>query len=345
MFTRRIRAGDWVEIRPARDIIATVDERGCVDGLPFMPEMLRYCGQRFRVQSVAHKTCDTVNKTGGRRMRSAYHLEGLRCDGAAHGGCQAACLFFWKEVWLRPVAGPSAPANPSSQQSPSFDDGVIQRNVSISGEPADRPRYVCQATLLYKATQRLAWWDLRQYWADVRTRNFPLRHVLSTLLLASLYRLRKLPVGFRVSRWIYEQAHRWLRGCPAPHFDGRVPEGQKTPEGRLDLLKGEWVRVKSREEIRDTLNTDNRNRGLRFDVEMSGYCGQRHRVESRVSRIINEQTGEMMHFQNPCIVLADVYCKGEYSDRRLLCPRRITSYWRELWLERVDGAPKNAPDG
>ena len=37
------------------------------------------------------------------RMRNAVHLEGLRCDGQAHGGCQAGCLLYWKEAWLRRV--------------------------------------------------------------------------------------------------------------------------------------------------------------------------------------------------------------------------------------------------
>ena len=37
-----------------------------------------------------------------RSMKNAVFLEGLRCDGSAHGGCQRGCLFFWKEAWLKP---------------------------------------------------------------------------------------------------------------------------------------------------------------------------------------------------------------------------------------------------
>src|ERR1700675_2625516 len=98
-----LRAGDWVEVRNADEIVATLDERGRLDALPFMPEMLQYCGRRFRVFKSAHKTCDTIEQYKGRRMTSAVHLEGLRCDGAAHGGCQAGCLLFWKEAWLERV--------------------------------------------------------------------------------------------------------------------------------------------------------------------------------------------------------------------------------------------------
>ena len=44
----------------------TLDARAELDGMPFMPEMVKFSGRRFRISAVAHKTCDTVNKTGGR---------------------------------------------------------------------------------------------------------------------------------------------------------------------------------------------------------------------------------------------------------------------------------------
>src|SRR5215475_14523868 len=98
-----LRAGDWVEVRSAEEILATLDEQGCLDALPFMPEMLQYCGKRFRVFKSAHKTCDTIESHAIRNMANAVHLDGLRCDGEAHGGCQAACTLYWKESWLKPV--------------------------------------------------------------------------------------------------------------------------------------------------------------------------------------------------------------------------------------------------
>ena len=64
-----------MEVRSKEEILRTLDG-GALDGLPFMPQMFDYCGQRFRVFRRAHKTCDTVNKTGGRRMEATVHLEG-----------------------------------------------------------------------------------------------------------------------------------------------------------------------------------------------------------------------------------------------------------------------------
>ena len=101
-----LRVGEWVEVRSIEQILETLDDRGCLDGLPFMPEMLQYCGKRFRVYKQAHRTCDTIESFAIRRMDNAVHLEGLRCDGEAHGGCQAGCLVFWKDAWLRRAPGP-----------------------------------------------------------------------------------------------------------------------------------------------------------------------------------------------------------------------------------------------
>ena len=90
----RLRAGEWVEIRSKSEILATLDEQGRVDGLPFMPEMLAFCGQRVRVYKVAHKTCDTIKTYTNRHMPDAVHLEGLRCDGAVtEVARRAACCF------------------------------------------------------------------------------------------------------------------------------------------------------------------------------------------------------------------------------------------------------------
>src|SRR5215213_6054685 len=87
-----LRIGEVVRVKSVDEILATLDENGRLDALPFMPEMLRFAGQQFPVYRRAIKACDTANWTGMHRMHNAVHLEGLRCDGSAHGGCQAGCL-------------------------------------------------------------------------------------------------------------------------------------------------------------------------------------------------------------------------------------------------------------
>src|SRR3954470_23379586 len=98
-----LRVGEHVQVRSADEILATLYDRGELDSLPFMPEMLRFCGKRFRVYRRADKACDTIDWSRLRRMENAVHLAELRCDGSAHGGCQAGCLLYWKEAWLERV--------------------------------------------------------------------------------------------------------------------------------------------------------------------------------------------------------------------------------------------------
>src|SRR5690348_7330630 len=102
-----LKTGDWVEVKFPLEIAATLDSDGTLDGLPFMPEMVEYCGRRFRVLRWAEKTCFEAAPYNYviRELRGddVLFLEGLRCTGADHDGCQRLCLFFWKTAWLRQI--------------------------------------------------------------------------------------------------------------------------------------------------------------------------------------------------------------------------------------------------
>ena len=344
-FRSRFRAGEWVEVRSSKEILATLDHQGEIDSVPFMPEMLRHCGKRFRVAASAHKTCDTVNKTGGRRLRETVHLDGLRCDGSAHGGCQAACLIFWKEAWLKPAGAPAATGVPRSPPAGApIDDEALLKQARLDGDDPQDPTYVCQATRLFEASTLLKRWQPRQYIADVRSRNVSLLEAGKILLLAFIYNLRELKVGYRLTRWLYDRTHQAIRGCPSPYGTGSIPRGNPTPNAKLDLQVGEIARVKPHQEILATLDTRSQNRGMRFDKEMVRYCGKEFRVGARVERIVNESTGKMLHLPNPSVALDGTYCTSQYSERRLMCPRRIVPFWREVWLERADPEPPPATE-
>jgi len=99
----------------------------------------------------------------------------------------------------------------------------------------------------------------------------------------------------------------------------------------LNLAPGQWVEIKSREEIEATLNAEAKNRGLGFEAEMVEYCGQRYRVGTRLEQIIAEQTGEMVPLRNT-VILDGVTCQGHCWRN---CPRNNYLFWREIWLKRV----------
>lgn len=332
-----LHAGDVVEVLSKEEILATLDERGQLDGLPFMPEMFAFCGKQFHVYKRAHKTCDTVNDYKGRRMEDAVHLDGLRCDGSAHGGCEAGCLIYWKNAWLRPV-GQGTKGATHRMTSPGLrrTETDVLAGTREPAREADGPIYVCQATQVPAATRPLAWWDVRQYIEDYTSGNVGLARMMRGFLYRTVRNLIDLGVGVGPPvRWIYDRVQRAWGGLPYPGRDGKVPQGERTPSVSLGLQPGELIRVKSQAEILATCDQSTRNRGMSFDVEMVPYCGGTYRVLKRVTRIINERTGRMQSLANPCIILDKVICQARYSACRLFCPRSVYPYWREIWLERV----------
>jgi len=320
-----LRVGQLVEVRSADEILATLDENSELESLPFMPEMARYCGHRFTVASVAHKLCDTQSRSGMRKMEGAVHLAGVgaRCDGSAHAGCQADCLIYWKEAWLKRVDRSDAPTATTSDTSRLLPLTVAGSRKAPSADGAEV--FSCQATeLLRAAPQVLPLLSPGQYLQDVRSGNVGLSWALRAFFVGAFDRYQSLSVKYlpRVLR---------IRGGLHWQFlKGKLAD--KTPSAVSDLQPGELVRVKTKEEILATVNQDLLNRGLGFDPEMARFCGRTVRVARRVDHIIDEKTGVMLQMKNPCIVLEGVVCEGAYHAS---CMRAIPAYWREIWLERV----------
>jgi hypothetical protein len=331
-----LRAGELVEVRSEDDILRTLDSRGMLESLPFMPEMLKFCGKRFKVYKRADKACDTIQWKHLRRMENAVHLEVLRCNGEAHGGCQAGCLIYWKEAWLKRVADvPSGPLSARSvstgvSEAPSSPSSCMRENLmeATRVEPAESGDeiYACQATELLRATTApLPWWELRQYVRDVRSGNAGVLPVLRGLLVGFFNKFQQANVrlfpGFCVIHG----------GKTYPFVEGKLTG--ESPSSDLNLQPGEIVEVKTTDQIFETLDARGRNRGLRFDVEMLKYCGRRAKVLQRVNQIIDEKTGRMLRINSDCIILEGVVCTGDYHRS---CPRSIYPYWREIWLKRVE---------
>ncbi len=314
------RKGDLVEVRSAAEILRTLDAQGALDAMPFMPEMIPYCGRRFTVDRRAEKVCDTINSTlQSRRLPHTVFLEDLRCDGSGHGGCQAECRFYWNEAWLRRVdAGePVGGTNTDPDAARAFRE-LVEQNARSADSPI---RYRCQVTEMVAASEHLSTYDPRPYVRELAVGNVSVRtfaRVMSrAAMMQPLHKLGKLPM---------------------PPLKGTSRKSPTAPP--LDLKPGDWVRVKPREQVKEMLTDKGLNRGLWFDREMMAFCGQVFRVRDRVNRIINEQTGEMIELSSDCIKLDGGVCSGERSTGRWFCPREIYAYWRESWLERVD-----APDG
>lgn len=336
-----LRAGDWVQVRSKEEILSTLDKNGQLDHMPFMPEMFAFCGKRFQVGKRAHKTCDPVNGLQSRRLPDAVHLEGLRCDGAAHAGCQAGCLLFWKEAWLQPANG-AASGTSSAAPSPAAgctEDEVLRGTIAPE-QPAgaEGPIYCCQATQVAAATTPLPWWNVSQYIEDFRSGNVTAFQIIRAWIFWTYHNLASAGLGFgSAMRWAYDTFMKAIGGSPYPWRIGKIPKGSRTPTDKLDVQEGEMVRIKDYHEILETLDEDWKNRGLYFDAEMVPYTNGTYKVLKRVNRIIDEKTGKMLNFKNECLILDEVVCQARYAKCRKLCPRAYYLYWREIWVEKVGG--------
>jgi len=326
----KLRPGDVVEVRSAQEILGALDTDASTEAMPFMPEMLQFVGQRFTVSRRVEKICDTAGKTGGsRRMERTVYLDDLRCDGSAHGGCQAGCRIYWKEEWLRPVGEAFSAGEPdASDELGARARSATKRVRDVQGEPMET--YRCQATEAPAASTPLGWLAPGQYVREVTSGNVAASHVASVLIRATGAR------WYGVTRMLASRALR------AIHILGPRPERKPVRGSRpsREIRVGDTVRVRELSEIRATLDGRSRHRGLLFDSNEEGYwCGGTFTVQDRVERFIDDGTGEMIELSSDCLILEGVACSGERSVARRFCPRAIYPFWREDWLERVDDAP------
>lgn len=300
-----LRPGDVVEVKGAAEILATLDQNGALGGLPFMPEMIEFCGKRFPVFKRVVKTCYYGLGTGMRKFAAedVLILDGIRCSGSDHDGCQKACTIFWREAWLRKIND-----QPAQQPSPA-EIGKEQLRARLKTK-TDDTTYFCQASEILRATEPLSRWErIGKCISDVKAGNSGVFEMLG-----------------HMSVWIYWRIRRKLFG---PYAHGH---NTNTPDGTLSLQRGETVRVKPVESISETLNETAHNRGLYFTPSMRLLCGEEHRVDRRLEKIIVDGTGKMRKLRNT-VFLENSLC-GCSCVAFGGCPRGEFAYWREIWLQR-----------
>src|ERR1022692_1939093 len=219
--------GDFVDVKSPGEILQTLDADGALDKLPFMPEMVDVCGKRFRVSKRVVKTCYYGTSSGMRKFpaEDVVLLEGLRCSGAAHDGCQKACTIFWREAWLRKVEGLSA--------LPLSGDPGGSRELGARLKTSTSPKtYFCQASEILNATKELSHWErFGKCFSEVRSGNCGVPEM-----------------GKRISIWLFWKIRKVFLGTYARGIQ------KSTPAQSLNLRSGEWIEIKSLTSITQTLD-------------------------------------------------------------------------------------------
>jgi len=152
-----------------------------------------------------------------------------------------------------------------------------------------------------------------------------------------IFKISQIPVINSVARSANAKIRSGMVKNPSDNSSGvkRVyPEikDKYVLEDTLNLEVGEWVKIRSKEEIFSTLNKDGKYKGLLYMPEMIKFCEKKFKVFKRVERIMLESTGELREMKSPTVFLEGVFCDGEFHDR---CDRSCFLYWKEIWLERV----------
>ena len=307
-----LRPGDMVKVRNAMEILSTLDADGTIEGVVFMPEMIEHVGRCYRVLHRLEKTCIEGSPAGLNEFRNndVVFLKGLRCDGASHDGCMRSCMIFWKEAWLTRIADNRM--NPPIVQD---EQALAALRTRLRAAVTDHV-YFCQSTNLLNATIPLS--ALGRLWKclrDVRVRTYTVPQIIVLIVKP-------------------------LIGKKLLLFRSRVPKTDrtKTPKGVLDLQPGDWVEVKSVDEIAATLDVLGRNRGLQWSYDLLPYCGRRFRVSKRLGKMIVEYTSGMVQLSDT-VLLEGAHCTCKYVVGG--CPRMDLIYWREIWLRKIEPTSEN----
>lgn len=299
--------GDAVRIRPLPEILATLDAHASLDGMPFQPEMMRFCGGEARVFRCLDKIYDYGRTKHMRRLEGCVLLSNLRCDGSAHDGCEATCYLIWKTEWLQhSEASRAAVALPAT-----VDVARVSNTVAASTRHGQALR--CQFTELHGCTTEYGRLSLSRDLIPWMCGNYSAKSWLLAMLTRTFNRVQSSRGGIG--------------------FPTLPPMGEHLTKDPTALTVGERVAVLPLEQIARTLNSQGKNKGLWFDVEMVKHCGREYRVNARVQKIIDDATGQMRLMKTPCIMLDTVDSTGEGLHFNA---QHDPIFWRESWLRRTE---------
>lgn len=251
-----------------------------------------------------------------RHMDGAVLLVGVVCDGALHGGCEAACHTIWKSAWLRRVE----PSNDRAGVPVSFDHSGPAQDAAVLQFGTRAPHYACQLTQLNAASR------------PIGERSAP--DFLRPLVSGNV-----APAAFAVG-WLthlFNEIQRLRQGVDFPAFEAARPDGGEPDEIRLE--PGDQVIVRPSAAIRATLDDQLIHRGMGFELDMLKHCGRRYRIQAEVKSLIDIVTGEMRTMKTPAYILRDVHFSGE---RQNFNAQYEPLFWRGAWLRRDGGRNRSA---
>jgi hypothetical protein len=99
-----------------------------------------------------------------------------------------------------------------------------------------------------------------------------------------------------------------------------------------ELMPGDRVRVRPKQEIESTLDDKGMLKGCRFLPDMYKYCDQEQTVFKVVRKFVHEGDHTVRRAKNT-VLLKDNYCVGKIGFTE--CDRSCFYFWRNEWLTKL----------
>jgi hypothetical protein len=144
-------------------------------------------------------------------------------------------------------------------------------------------------------------------------------------LFVRIKRSLAIPWNYHVKRWFKSLYYAGIE-------KNRATQSLSSETVSPGLRNGDRVRVRSREEIRATLNPFKELKGCAFLPEMWQFCGTEQRILQIMERFLDERDYKVKRVKG-LVLLENVICRGTPVFGR--CDRCCHFFWREEWLERV----------
>lgn len=155
-----------------------------------------------------------------------------------------------------------------------------------------------------------------------------------------------LPLTFKqririlMARWFSRKTKHRIKAFISPFLQTKElsvrREGSKEIASRPISVfqEGEWVQVRSFDEIEGTLDRWRQLKGCGFIEGMESYCGTKQRVLKPVKRFVDERDYHVKH-SSDLYILDGLMCQGTEAYGK--CDRSCLFFWRGEWLSKENG--------